>query len=488
MSYKFNPFTDTLDLVGSSDSYIDGEVEYHSNLPVTVGSPAVNSAFLVRKGEGLYFISRKPAGIWVRELNNGNLDDWKFAGLFSDLYRDANFRIINDADVSKELAFDVSGVTTGTTRTLTVPDKSGTIATTSDLPDDYTVVTTAGNLANGDRAAADTTSAAFTLTLPASPANGDTIYVLDYAGTFDTNNLTIGRNGNNIESLAEDLVCNVQKAAFSLVYTGSTVGWKVVPQTAQMPSTQLANTWSVNQTLNGTNNIAPNQTAASGSSIMTRDLTDARFYPWSPAMHGFGSISGVAGGSTALGPWMMATRQDTNYNFAWGTDNSPAFSLPFFCNNGKSINTVRIQHTAGTHPTAVLEVGIYLANAQGLPDGYVEKVSFPLDVTGNKTQTLLSAFTPTGLFWVLIRPSLGDTSFKAGGNGVALQVRGHSSGQNSWAAGFFGAQKNGDITQYGGTIMPRRSFNINLLPTSSVASELTLEQVANAPQPTCILY
>jgi hypothetical protein len=133
MSYKFNPFTDTLDLVGSSDSYIDGEVEYHSNLPVTVGTPAVNSAFLVRKGEGLYFISRKPAGIWVRELNNGNLDDWKFAGTFSDLYRDANFRIINDADTSKELVFSLSGLTTGTTRTLTAPDASGTIALTSDF-------------------------------------------------------------------------------------------------------------------------------------------------------------------------------------------------------------------------------------------------------------------------------------------------------------------------------------------------------------------
>jgi hypothetical protein len=37
-----------------------------------------------------------------------------------------------------------------------------------------------------------------------------------------------------------------------------------------------ANTFSANQTLDGTNNTAPNQTAASGSSIMTRDLVDAR--------------------------------------------------------------------------------------------------------------------------------------------------------------------------------------------------------------------
>jgi hypothetical protein len=129
MPWKYNPFTDALDQTGSGGgtSYIDGEVEYHSNLPVTVGTPAVNSAFLVRKGEGVYFISRKPAGIWVRELNNGNLDDWKYAGTFSDLYRDANFRILNNADVSKELAFDLANISTGTTRTLTVPNASGRI-------------------------------------------------------------------------------------------------------------------------------------------------------------------------------------------------------------------------------------------------------------------------------------------------------------------------------------------------------------------------
>jgi hypothetical protein len=139
MAWKYNPFTDALDQTGSGGgtSYIDGDVEYHSNLPVTVGSPAVNSAFLVRKGEGLYFISRKPAGIWVRELNNGNLDDWKYAGLFSDLYRDANFRIISDSDVSKELAFSLSGITTGTTRTLTAPNASGTIALSSQVFDFY---------------------------------------------------------------------------------------------------------------------------------------------------------------------------------------------------------------------------------------------------------------------------------------------------------------------------------------------------------------
>jgi hypothetical protein len=44
-----------------------------------------------------------------------------------------------------------------------------------------------------------------------------------------------------------------------------------------VPLLDAANTFSANQTLDGTNNVAPNQTAASSSSIMTRDLGDTRY-------------------------------------------------------------------------------------------------------------------------------------------------------------------------------------------------------------------
>ena len=43
-------------------------------------------------------------------------------------FSDAQFTVFNNADNTKELEFDVSGVTTSTTRTLTVPDENGTIA------------------------------------------------------------------------------------------------------------------------------------------------------------------------------------------------------------------------------------------------------------------------------------------------------------------------------------------------------------------------
>jgi hypothetical protein len=71
----------------------------------------------------------------------------------------------------------------------------------------------------------DTSSAAFTATLPSSGTIGDEISFIDYAGTFDTNNLTIGRNSHNIQGSAADLTVSTERAGFTLVYVDSTQGW-----------------------------------------------------------------------------------------------------------------------------------------------------------------------------------------------------------------------------------------------------------------------
>ena len=71
----------------------------------------------------------------------------------------------------------------------------------------------------------DTSSAAITATLPSSPTLGDFVSFIDYAGTFDTNNLTIARNGKNIQGLAEDLTVNQERAGLTLVFTDNTQGW-----------------------------------------------------------------------------------------------------------------------------------------------------------------------------------------------------------------------------------------------------------------------
>lgn len=72
-----------------------------------------------------------------------------------------------------------------------------------------------------------TSSSAVTLTLPASPVAGDYIRITDASGTFGTNNLTIGRNGNNIMRTADDMTVSTNGASLGLIYNDASTGWLV---------------------------------------------------------------------------------------------------------------------------------------------------------------------------------------------------------------------------------------------------------------------
>ena len=83
---------------------------------------------------------------------------------------------------------------------------------------DFTAVSGVGYFVN-------TTGGAITVTLPASPDAGAVIAISDYANTADTNNITLARNGSNIEGNAEDFVINVEGVAITFVYVDATKGW-----------------------------------------------------------------------------------------------------------------------------------------------------------------------------------------------------------------------------------------------------------------------
>ena len=87
------------------------------------------------------------------------------------------------------------------------------------------VKTTTYTAVAGQGIFANTSGGAWTLTLPSSPTIGDEVSVIDYAGTFDTNNLTIGRNSQNIQGSAADLTVATERACFTLVFTDNTQGW-----------------------------------------------------------------------------------------------------------------------------------------------------------------------------------------------------------------------------------------------------------------------
>jgi len=74
----------------------------------------------------------------------------------------------------------------------------------------------------------DTTTASITATLPASPHPGDLVMLIDLAGTFGAQNLTVARNGQNIMGLAEDMVVDVDWAKISMIFLNSTYGWRLI--------------------------------------------------------------------------------------------------------------------------------------------------------------------------------------------------------------------------------------------------------------------
>jgi len=71
----------------------------------------------------------------------------------------------------------------------------------------------------------NTTSGAITVTLPSSPTAGDTVGIADYANTADTNNITIGRNGSNIQGEAKNFIINTEGGTIILTYVDATKGW-----------------------------------------------------------------------------------------------------------------------------------------------------------------------------------------------------------------------------------------------------------------------
>jgi len=86
---------------------------------------------------------------------------------------------------------------------------------------DFTAVSGEGYFIN-------TTSGTITMTLPSSPSAGDIVAFKDYANTFDTNNLTVARNGQPISGSASDAIISTEGQALTLVYGDATKGWQSV--------------------------------------------------------------------------------------------------------------------------------------------------------------------------------------------------------------------------------------------------------------------
>ena len=139
------------------------------------------------------------------------------------------------ASVSADLTFTLPA-TDGTTGQVLSTNGSGVlsfITPSAGISWQSSVKTSGFTAVAGEGYFCNTTSSAFTVTLPATPTAGQQVAVVDYAGTFDTNALTISPNGNKLEGVTTSQTLNGEREGVLLVYIDSTQGWLPVSGIAE---------------------------------------------------------------------------------------------------------------------------------------------------------------------------------------------------------------------------------------------------------------
>jgi hypothetical protein len=130
------------------------------------------------------------------------------------------------ASLSADLTFTLPSAD-GTNGQALITNGSGVLSfTTISAGTSWQSVQTTGFTAVSGRGyPCNTTSSAFTVTLPASPSVGDYVQIVDYAGTFATNNLALGANSNKIEGGTVNKKLTTNREAVTITYVDSTQGW-----------------------------------------------------------------------------------------------------------------------------------------------------------------------------------------------------------------------------------------------------------------------
>ena len=81
----------------------------------------------------------------------------------------------------------------------------------------------------GDQIGVDTVANIVTITLPASPAQGDEVTIMDVSASngFGTNKCVVARNGSNIQGGTADLDLTTNNQCVTLIFTTATKGWQI---------------------------------------------------------------------------------------------------------------------------------------------------------------------------------------------------------------------------------------------------------------------
>ena len=97
----------------------------------------------------------------------------------------------------------------------------------------------------------NTTSGSVTVTLPASPSAGDIVSIKDYLNTFDTNSVTVGRNGSKIFGQCLNAFLSTEGTSVSLIYVDATQGWINVQTDTTIKGSDFVNASGGTETTSG---------------------------------------------------------------------------------------------------------------------------------------------------------------------------------------------------------------------------------------------
>ena len=155
----------------------------------------------------------------------------------------------------------------------------------------------------------NTTSGAITVTMPSSPSAGNEVHLVDYAGTADTNNITI-TSSDDINASTNDVTINYERGAVSMVYVDATQGWVAY-------------------------NAVNEGTSALGAVSVPLSTQYLVVAGGGGGGDGFGGGGGAGGYKTNFGGTALTLSTSTNYNIQVGTGG--ATGSPAGANGGNSI-------------------------------------------------------------------------------------------------------------------------------------------------------
>jgi len=222
------------DAVGSSEIAADAvgasEIAADAVGASELADDAVDTAAIADNAVTIAKIAVNAVG--ASELANDAVDT---AAIADNAVTGAKIAMGSDAtgDIIKYNGTDYARLARGTSEQVLRVNTAGTDLEFADAVGGaaWALKTAAYTAVAGDGVMVDTSSSAITITLPISsgpPSLGDFVRVLDATGNAATNNITVARNGNNIQGATADLTISTNRAAIGLVYVNATQGWVLI--------------------------------------------------------------------------------------------------------------------------------------------------------------------------------------------------------------------------------------------------------------------